>query len=144
MAKQKTEKATPRVEVERDGKGRIKSHLRDKWLVETPEEAVRQQYVCVLVNEYGYALDQMAEEMRIDGDRGHSDARADIVVWRNAAEKREKKIPLVVVECKAENIAVDQRTYQQGGAYANYTKAPFFAAHNNRQMRHLIHCLSDR
>jgi type I restriction enzyme M protein len=136
MAKKKTEAVAELLEVERDGKGRIKSHLRDKWLVETPEEAVRQQYVCVLVNEYGYALEQMAEEMRIDGDRGHSDARADIVVWRSAAERREKKIPLVVVECKAENIAVDQRTYQQGGAYANYTKAPFFVAHNNRQTKY--------
>ncbi len=136
MAKKKTEAVAELLEVERDGKGRIKSHLRDKWLVETPEEAVRQQYVCVLVNDYGYTLEQMAEEMRIDGDRGHSDARADIVVWRSAAEKREKKIPLVVVECKAENIAVDQRTYQQGGAYANYTKAPFFVAHNNRQTKY--------
>lgn len=136
MAKKKSEAVAELLEVERDGKGRIKSHLRDKWLVETPEEAVRQQYVCVLVNDYGYTLEQMAEEMRIDGDRGHSDARADIVVWRSAAEKREKKIPLVVVECKAENIAVDQRTYQQGGAYANYTKAPFFVAHNNRQTKY--------
>lgn len=135
MAKKKTEAVAELLEVERDGKGRIKSHIRDKWLLETPEEAVRQQYVCVLVNEYDYALNQMAEEMRIDGDRGHSDARADIVVWRSAADKREKKIPLVVVECKAENIAVDQRTYQQGGAYANYTKAPFFVAHNHRQTK---------
>ncbi|MBK9274704.1 MAG: type I restriction enzyme HsdR N-terminal domain-containing protein [Flavobacteriales bacterium] len=141
MAKQKSDKVTPRVEVVRDGKGRIKSHLRDKWLVETPEEAVRQQYVCVLVNEYGYALVQMAEEMRIDGDRGHSDARADIVVWRSAAEKREKKIPLVVVECKAENITVEQSTYKQGGAYANYTKSPFFVAHNHRWSKYLAHSL---
>lgn len=136
MATKKDDPATARIGVQRDGKGRIKSHLRDKWLVETPEEAVRQQYVCVLVNDYRYTLEQMAEEMRIDGDRGHSDARADIVVWRSAADKREKKIPLVVVECKAENIAVDQRTYQQGGAYANYTKAPFFVAHNNRQTKY--------
>ena len=137
MAKKNTKTAAVELlAVERDGKGRIKSHIRDKWLVETPEEAVRQQYVCALVNEYRYALDQMAEEMRIDGDRGHSDARADIVIWRTAADKRDKKIPLVVVECKAENVAVDQGTYRQGGAYANYTKAPFFVAHNHRQTKY--------
>ncbi len=141
MAKQKSDKAPPRVEVERDGKGQIKGHLRDKWLVETPEETVRQQYVCVLVYEYGYALDQMAEEMRIDGDRGHSDTRADIVVWRSAAEKREKKTPLVVVECKAENIPVEQSTCKQGGAYANCTKSPFFVAHNHRWSKYLVHSL---
>lgn len=127
---------TPEVlEVQRDGKGKIRSHIRKTWLVETPEETVRQQYVCTLVNEYGYALELMAEEMRIDGERGHSDARADIVVWRSEADKREKNIPLVVVECKAANITVDQGTYKQGGAYANYTKAPFFVAHNNRQSK---------
>lgn len=103
--------------------------------METPEETVRQQYVCVLVNEYGYALEQMSEEMRIDGRRGHSDARADIVIWRTTEDKHEKNIPLVVVECKAENITVDQSAYKQGGAYANYTKAPFFVAHNNRQTK---------
>lgn len=135
MAKKKSEPSAALLDVERDGKGRIKSHIRDKWLVETPEESVRQQYVCALVNEYGFALDQMAEEMRIDGDRGHSDARADIVIWRSAADKRDKNIPLVVVECKAENIAVEQSTYKQGGAYANYTKSPFFVAHNHRQTK---------
>jgi type I restriction enzyme M protein len=135
MAKKHTATQDP-LQVERDPKGRIRSHIRNIWLVETPEETVRQQYVCTLVNEYGYALDQMAEEMRIDGQRGHSDARADIVVWRSEADKREKNIPLVVVECKAENIAVEQSTYKQGGAYANYTKAPFFVAHNNRQSKY--------
>lgn len=134
MAKQRNSK-TALLEVERDTKGRIRSHIRNIWLVETPEETVRQHYVCTLVNEYGYSLDQMAEEMRIDGERGHSDARADVVIWRSEADKREKNIPLVVVECKAENIVVEQSTYKQGGAYANYTKAPFFVAHNNRQSK---------
>ncbi len=37
--------------------GDIYSHIRKKPLVETPEERVRQEYLCVLVNEYGYGLD---------------------------------------------------------------------------------------
>ena len=41
--------------------GKIWSHLRAKWLEETPEERVRQQYLPVLVEEYGFALDQMDE-----------------------------------------------------------------------------------
>jgi len=31
--------------------GEIYSHIRKKWLVETPEERVRQDYLCVLVND---------------------------------------------------------------------------------------------
>ena len=33
--------------VERDGKGKIFSHVRKIWLHETPEERVRQEYLCV-------------------------------------------------------------------------------------------------
>lgn len=33
--------------------GKIYSPIRKKWLVKTPEEIVRQEYLCVLVNEYG-------------------------------------------------------------------------------------------
>ena len=36
-------------------KGKIWSHVRKKWLVETPEETVRQEYLCILVNEYGFS-----------------------------------------------------------------------------------------
>jgi type I restriction enzyme M protein len=45
-------------------KGKIWSHVRKRWLAETPEERVRQEYLCVLVNEYGFAIDQMDEEKR--------------------------------------------------------------------------------
>ena len=59
---------TTALEIKRDEKmGKIWSHVRSKWLVETPEETVRQQYLLVLVNEYGFALDQIAEEMGLTG-----------------------------------------------------------------------------
>ncbi|MFA7383246.1 MAG: hypothetical protein WC001_07325 [Desulfurivibrionaceae bacterium] len=41
------------IEIKRDVK-KIWSHARSKWLVETPEETVRQEYLLVLVNEYGF------------------------------------------------------------------------------------------
>ena len=59
--------------------GKIWSHLRAKWLEETPEERVRQQYLPVLVEEYGFALDQMDEELEVTG-RGSGKARADFVI----------------------------------------------------------------
>ena len=51
----------PAITVQRKD-GKIYSHVRHKWLVETPEERVRQTYLLVLVNEYGYSLDQITEE----------------------------------------------------------------------------------
>ena len=64
----------PRLEVRRDSKGKIWSHVRNRWLVETPEERVRQEFLCVLVSEYGFALDQIDEELEITG-RGSGHAR---------------------------------------------------------------------
>ena len=102
MAKAKTDivgVAQP-LEVKRKG-DKIWSHVRQAWYVETPEERVRQEYLCVLVNEYGYSLDQIAEEETIPG-LGSGSARADLVVWRAIRDKTDQH-PLIVVECKADN-----------------------------------------
>ncbi len=34
--------------IQRNEQGKIWSHIRQKWLIETPEERVRQEYVCSL------------------------------------------------------------------------------------------------
>jgi len=45
---------------EKDNK--IFSHIRKIWLIKTPEEIVRQNYLLTLINEYGYSLDQKSKE----------------------------------------------------------------------------------
>lgn len=112
----------------------IFSHIRQRWLVETPEERVRQTFVTTLHNEYGFALDQMDEEVAVTG-RGAARARADVVVWRTAQDKTESKTPLIVVECKSDNVTIKPANYAQGEAYALYCNAPFFVTHNNRETR---------
>ena len=57
-------------------KGKIWSHIRKKWLDETPEETVRQEFVCSLVNDYGYAIDQMSEELSTQRGRLHADRKS--------------------------------------------------------------------
>ncbi|WP_304673883.1 type I restriction enzyme HsdR N-terminal domain-containing protein, partial [Neisseria polysaccharea] len=48
-----------------------------KWLTYTPEEEIRQKFICVLVNEYGYSLNQMAQELSLtNSSRGTGRARA--------------------------------------------------------------------
>jgi type I restriction enzyme M protein len=116
-------------------KGQIWSHVRAKWLLETPEEAVRQEFLCVLVNEYGFKLEQIDEEVSLPGDRGNKHARADFVIWRTVEDRKANKTALIVVECKADNVAIDQKTYQQGANYANNERAKFFVAHNRRSTK---------
>src|SRR3989337_2857001 len=93
--------------VKRDEKkGKIWSHLRSKWLNETPEERVRQEYLCVLVNEYSFSLDQIGEEIEVTG-RGSGHARADFVIWRSPQDKSDSKNPLIVVDCKDDNVTIN-------------------------------------
>jgi type I restriction enzyme M protein len=119
--------------VRRD-KGKIWSHVRKMWLVETPEEMVRQGYLCTLVNEYGFSIDQMDEEAELTG-RGSGHARADIVIWRTAKDKLDSKSPLIIVECKSDNVAIKPEDYGQGDNYARLTNARFFVTHNSRETR---------
>src|SRR5438309_739014 len=118
----------------RRDKGKVWSPIRSKWLVETPEESVRQEYLCVLVNEYGFSPDQMGEELDVTG-RGSGHARADFVIWRSVHDKVEKKSPLIIVECKSDNVTIKPDDYGQGDNYARLTNARFFVTHNSRETK---------
>lgn len=84
--------------------GKIFCPLVDSWHIETPEEKVRQEYIKILVEDYGYSLDQMAQEIKVNNSqRGQGKARADIVIWKSKQDKIESKAAFIVVECKAEN-----------------------------------------
>src|ERR1051325_6048313 len=120
------------MQVEING-NKIKAPLKgkDTWLVLTPEEKVRQEYICRLVNHYCYSLDQMQQEVTVaEGNkRGTGRASADIVVWRSKEEVF-KKPPVIAVECKADNINIVEGDYWQGSHYARYMKTPFFVTTN--------------
>lgn len=110
--------------------------LKNKWLVNKPEEEVRQKYICRLVDSYGYSLDHMDQEIQVsNSQRGQGAARADIVVWRNKEDKETKKYPLIVVECKAESVTIRKEDYYQGMNYASWAHADFFVTTNLKETR---------
>lgn len=123
------------IEIKRDGRGKIYSHVRKKWLVETPEETVRQEYLLVLVNDYQFSLDQISEEMDITG-RGSASARADFVLWRTVQDKLDENTPFIIVECKSDNVTIKPADYSQGENYARIVGAPFFVTHNSRETKY--------
>ena len=106
----------------------IFSPVRSKWLPLTPEERVRQEYLFVLTSDYGYAIDQISEEMDVAG-RGSAQARADFVIWRSAQDRTDQKPPFIIVECKSDNVTIKAQDYAQGEHYARMTDAPFFVTH---------------
>ena len=124
-----------KLEVQIDG-NKIYSPLRDKWLVLTPEEQVRQHYICRLVNFYGYNLEQMDEELKVNNShRGQGKARADIVIWKSKEDKQKNKAAFIVIECKAETVKIQQQDYYQGANYAAWSGASFFVTTNAKETK---------
>lgn len=115
---------------------KIFAPLLEKWLVLKPEEKVRQEYICRLVNHYGFSMEQMGQEVKVsNSQRGQGRAMADIVVWKNVKDKNEQNSPIIVVECKAEHITVREEDYFQGYNYASWAGADFFVTTNLKETR---------
>ena len=122
--------------------GKIYCPLKDFWHVTTPEEKVRQTWVCKLVNEYGYSLEQMGQEISVttskksNGEaRGDGNARADLVIWKTKEDKLAEKRAFIVIELKAENVRVRVEDYYQGQNYATWAGASFFVTSNEKETK---------
>ena len=120
---------------EKDGK--IYCPLKKAWHISTPEERVRQYYIAILANKYGYSLEQMEQELKVNNSkRGQGKARADIVIWKSEQDKKDKKAAFIVVECKAENVKVRVEDYYQGFNYASWAHADFFVTTNEKETKY--------
>lgn len=117
--------------------GKIFCPLTNSWHIETPEEKVRQEYIKILVENYSYSLDQMAQELKVtNSQRGQGKARADIVVWKSKADKDASKAAFIVIECKAENVRIREEDYYQGYNYASWAGASFFVTTNEKETKY--------
>ena len=115
--------------------GKIYCPLKGAYLQAKPEELVRQAFIHTLHEEYGYAYEQMDQLLRTQS--GKRSPRIDIAVWASAEEKARhpRPAPVLVVECKAENVSIHPRDYYQGESYARAVGEPceFLVMHNTRQ-----------
>ena len=122
----------------KDNKSRILVPLKgnDVWLESTPEEIVRQKIIVHLVNELGYNLNQMAQELKVtNSQRGTGRASADIVIWKTFEDKENDKLASIVIECKSDNVTIQPADYYQGLNYATWVSADFFVTHNTKETR---------
>ena len=114
--------------------GKIYSFIRQKDLVCTPEEEVRQNFICKLVNDFGYPIELMAEEYSSDlKTRGIRPTRADIVIYENEEKKNNDYNAFIVVECKAEKVKIRLEDFYQGAEYAAKLRAQFLILHNAKE-----------
>ena len=117
--------------------GKIFAPLKDKYLVLTPEEKVRQEFIIHLVNNYGFALSLMEQEVQVNNSkRGQGKARADIIIWESEEARAKRKKPVIVVECKAEHVSIRQEDFYQGFNYASWAGAKFFVTTNLKNTKY--------
>jgi len=120
----------------KDNNKKIFSPLRNKYLDAQPEEIVRQEFICKLINDYGYVLEQMAEEVKLtNSQRGTGRASADIVVWKSPEEKKKNKTAFLVVELKADYLKLKVEDCYQGYNYATWSRAKLFAISNGSELQ---------
>ncbi|QUH01114.1 N-6 DNA methylase [Saccharopolyspora erythraea] len=120
--------------------------LRDSWVDVThkPEEVVRQHWIRNLHVNGEFRLDQMDQERRTHS--GRRSPRADIVVWRSAADKQAGREPALVVETKADGGPIRPMDFWQGESYARAAGARFLVQANadNRMVYELTKGLPGR
>lgn len=120
----------------KDNKALIFAPLLDRFLKTQPEEIVRQEFICRLVNEYGYSLQQMDQEVKLTtSQRGTGRASADIVVWKTKQEKQKNRAAFLVVELKAESLQLKVEDCYQGYNYATWSRAKVFAISNGNELQ---------
>jgi hypothetical protein len=96
--------------------------IRKKNIVITPEEWVRQHFVQYLIRQKNYPKTLIKLE---GGHKLHGMAkRSDIVVYNPAGEK------ILLVECKAPSVAIDQKTFDQVARYNMVHKVKLLAVTN--------------
>jgi len=99
--------------------------IRKRDIVITPEEWVRQHFVQYLINQKKYPKSLIKLE---GGHKLHGMAkRTDIVVYNPAGEK------ILLVECKAPSITIDQKTFDQVARYNMVHKVKLLAVTNGLQ-----------
>ncbi len=83
--------------------------VRKKTLILTPEEWVRQHLIHYLLNERNVPIGLIAAEMSLKVNE--MDRRCDVVVFDRSGK------PLLIVECKAPEVSLDDKVYQQIAHY---------------------------
>ena len=91
----------------------------------TPEEWVRQQTIRMLNEEYGYPLELMQVEAAIS--LNGLTKRCDIVLYGKDVK------PVMIVECKKESVALNQKVIDQACRYNLALRVPYLLITNGRQ-----------
>ena len=91
------------------GRNYIFDAIRKKYIVLTPEEWVRQNFIRYLVSEKGFPAGLIAVEQPFIFNKMQK--RSDILVYNNLGQ------PKVLAECKAPSVPITSSVFEQIGLY---------------------------
>jgi hypothetical protein len=89
---------------EKETKTYIFDEIRKRWIILTPEEWVRQNFLQYLIHQKHYPASLIAVEKEIY--LGDIKKRCDIIIYKNAT-------PYIMVECKEMEVKLTEKTIQQ-------------------------------
>ena len=108
-----------------DGKPYIFDDLRKKFLLLTPEEIVRQNFLDYLIIEKKYSKNLI----KLESGLKYNDLnkRTDILVYNRSGN------PFLLVECKADSVPISQKTIEQASRYNLAIKAQYLCVTNGQK-----------
>lgn len=111
--------------IDQDGQLSLFDEIRKRNIIITPEEWVRQHFVQYLIGHKNYPKSLL----KLEG--GHKlygqQRRSDIIAFNSAGDK------VLMVECKAPSVAIDQKVFDQVARYNMVHKIGLLAVTNGLQ-----------
>lgn len=101
----------------RNGRKCYLDPIRKRLIYITPEETVRQKVISYLLDNLKVPADMLQVEEHLSHYGIKSRDRADIVILE--MNKENTLFPLAVIECKAENVPLDEKAMSQAIAYSD-------------------------
>ena len=110
---------------QRGNKQLIFDFLRRKYVALTPEEWVRQHFVHYLIEHKGYPAGLIGNEVELNV--GEKKLRCDTILYNKVAR------PQMIIEYKAPQIKLQQKTFDQISAYNLLLKVDYLIVSNGMQ-----------
>lgn len=105
-----------------DNKKQVWDIVRKKYVAYTPEEHVRQNFIHHLTENLNYPISLLGVEygLKMNG----MSRRCDIVVFSRKGE------PILIVECKSEDVKITDKTFRQIAHYNIVLKVDYLVVTN--------------
>lgn len=121
-------------------KQRLICPIRKAAVPSLPEEIIRVQLLCDLIEKLGFPADHLAVEKELSQiphlrSLGNKlpQRRADIICFAKEIHPTEALYPLLLIECKA--VKLTGKMVNQVVGYNHYLKAPYIALANHEEIQ---------